>query len=88
MPMKSVPRMPARNAMTVAALRETGSLKAVTPSLTASSPVRAAQPDEKARRIRKSEMESWTGTTSVSAGSASTGVAPVAYLTRPTTISA
>ena len=58
MPTNRVIRMMPSQARTVRALRASGGRKAGTPSETASTPVRAAQPEEKARSTRKS-VRSW-----------------------------
>ena len=53
MPRKRLPRMPDIHKRVMAAFRLRGSRKAVMPLEMASTPVRAAVPLEKARRIRK-----------------------------------
>ena len=60
-PMKRKMRMPPSQVSTVRAFCASGGLKAVTPSDTASTPVSAAQPDEKALRMRNSPTPSSPG---------------------------
>ena len=73
MPTKSVPRMPLIHSIVVAALRDSGDLKAGTPLETASMPVMAVQPEEKAFRMSSTPTASAPGTgergTPVAAGS-------------------
>ena len=60
--MNIAPRIPHIHVRVVAAFFASGFLKAGTPSEIASTPVRAAEPAVKARRIRKRETPStaWT----------------------------
>ena len=53
-PTNSTANSPAAQVRVVRALRHSGALKAGTPSETASTPVSATAPDEKARRISSS----------------------------------
>ena len=75
-------------ASVAAALRARGCRKLGTPLLTASTPVRAVHPDEKARRTRtttRRPVTSPVGRTPMSADSAR-GASPTSVATTPTTI--
>ena len=80
MPTNSVIRMNPSQARTMRALRASGGRKAGTPSDTASTPVSAAQPEEKARSTRKSDRSWVTARSAVGGGGVSH---PATHRTKP-----
>ena len=79
MPRKSTAKMPAAQRSVMRAFRHSGGLKAGTPSEIASTPVSAAAPELKARRMRRIPSASPPASAvSHSAGGVYSGIVPVA----------